>query len=835
MQLDRTPSQNNDLSIERGAAVAASRTMSEEVHADTLRFDPRSQEGASRTDNSRELNSRSTVDSASNVRAERLMSDARIFYAHQDDGNSCSAFAVGMAVSDWRIGRPQAYGRETQHFKELTGTTQHGYRGSLRDMAGQLTREGLTAKAYDYGLGNVGAQALRDLNKELDKGHTAIGKVINPHTGNAHYIYIAGRDNQGNYILGDPDRKNRQHFQPVSGETLIGMMHRRDGFVAVWSDASTAASQVAGSAAYRYAHQQPMQESVTGRGRLRDGATPESTPLRAPESVPGRQSSRATEQNSRLRPEQRSSRTQERDGQVVPGGASDTAMAATKYGAIMDRNSSATDKLSAVRELSHQGISQIRFQGSDGQNYSMRTETQTVGSREMVHLFITLPDGRERVVLRGIARQDGSFEQERNAKGRFVDYYGSGAGVLADRSPGPSRGASDNNDLYQFDGTQRRRGTRYDASADDSRRQSQSDLGANRGGVSDQSVALKEAALSTARSLGSVGYCAKGVQIALAKMGHKEFLGSGNAWDMGTKMAASGTFERVPISEAREGDIVVRSWNRSVIAQHGGRNWGDIVVVTSRDAQGNLNGASDHLERIRPDGGRYENSYALRFKDSSSDQTRQPPQSGSQQYQSLYDRYRRGSDRQGAGGDNVFGSDNGQNQSLNKIMDEAQRSANNAANQLVKTSLGVYMRARMDIDADGSPRARQIDPTGQTRTSWRYSDGSSINAEEVPYMVLPGGQYERFGIKLGDMCLVRNKENGRMAIAVFADVGPRQKRGEGSMALASELGINPSPTRGGVSTPSIEYLVLPNTGYPAQSQQQLLARIKAQGQRLGLR
>jgi len=100
--------------------------------------------------------------------------------------------------------------------------------------------------------------------------------------------------------------------------------------------------------------------------------------------------------------------------------------------------------------------------------------------------------------------------------------------------------------------------------------------------------------------------------------------------------------------------------------------------------------------------------------------------------------------------------------------------------------------------------------------------------------VLPGGQYSQFGIKLGDMCLVRNKENGKMTVAVFADVGPRHKRGEGSMALAEELGINSSPTRGGISKPNIEYLVLPGSGYPVQNQQQLMLRIKAQRERVGL-
>ncbi|MBS1957167.1 MAG: glycoside hydrolase family 75 protein [Cyanobacteria bacterium SZAS-4] len=335
---------------------------------------------------------------------------------------------------------------------------------------------------------------------------------------------------------------------------------------------------------------------------------------------------------------------------------------------IMDGRTSATDKLAAVQEMSHQGMSNFRFQGQDGQTYSMRTETQSVGSREMVHLFITMPDGKERVVLRGIAQGDGTFTKEQSANGQSVDFYGKGAGtVYGGETFSPST----------------RNGRADDTSSD------------------------------------------------------------------------------------------------------------------SNDAIGPAN-------RYAP---------------------------------SLYDRYRREEEqRQPDQPINPFngGPNDTSGASLNKIMDDAQRAANNGVNQLIRTPQGVYMRARMDIDADGSPRARQIDPTGQTQTSMRYTDGSSVNAEVVPYMVLPGGQYSQFGIKLGDMCLVRNKENGRMTVAVFADVGPRHKRGEGSMALAEELGINPSPTRGGMTKPNIEYLVLPGSGYPAQNQHQLLDRIKAQKQRLGM-
>lgn len=169
-----------------------------------------------------------------NPGAVRSVNDISKFYTHQDDGYSCSAFAVGMAKADHRLGRPLRHGRETQAMKDLTNTNGIGYRGTLETLAGQMRETGLEAKAYSYGMGNVGEQAMRDLNRELDKGRSAVAKVINPHTGNPHYIYIAGRDKNGQYILGDPDRKNTQHFKPVSQQYLQRMMSRRDGFVATW-------------------------------------------------------------------------------------------------------------------------------------------------------------------------------------------------------------------------------------------------------------------------------------------------------------------------------------------------------------------------------------------------------------------------------------------------------------------------------------------------------------------------------------------------------------------------------------------------------------------------
>lgn len=177
----------------------------------------------------------------------------RPFYAHQNDAYSCAAFSMAMMHADWNQGGPPSQ-RQTEAWKKIAGTIGRGYRGPLESVAHNIQQgdPSMSTRVYNYGMGRVGQQALQDLNNELRQGHTAVAKVINPHTGNPHYIYVAGRDRNGNYLVGDPDRKN-PHHQPISGQRLLSMMSRRDGFVAGWKDQQTQASSVPGTAAYNLA------------------------------------------------------------------------------------------------------------------------------------------------------------------------------------------------------------------------------------------------------------------------------------------------------------------------------------------------------------------------------------------------------------------------------------------------------------------------------------------------------------------------------------------------------------------------------------------------------
>jgi hypothetical protein len=98
----------------------------------------------------------------------------------------------------------------------------------------------------------------------------------------------------------------------------------------------------------------------------------------------------------------------------------------------------------------------------------------------------------------------------------------------------------------------------------------------------------------------------------------------------------------------------------------------------------------------------------------------------------------------------------------------------------------LYYDSLLDLDSDGS-RFATVDATGQSDTSLHQPDGQPVDADAVPFFVLPGGGFaSEFGIKLGDVAAVIFKD--KIEFAVFADTGPKKKLGEGSIALHRSLG-----------------------------------------------
>ncbi|WP_085986336.1 glycoside hydrolase family 75 protein [Microscilla marina] len=154
----------------------------------------------------------------------------------------------------------------------------------------------------------------------------------------------------------------------------------------------------------------------------------------------------------------------------------------------------------------------------------------------------------------------------------------------------------------------------------------------------------------------------------------------------------------------------------------------------------------------------------------------------------------------------------------------------------------------MSIDADGSPRAYHPKNTGiddlkhagkggkwwaiatkngkpvvqksgyyvsmTSLQDFRYAPWDQrryVNAETIPYIVLPPKVKQSGRVKLGDVAVVYNTRNKRWAYAIYADTGANTRIGEGSIALARLLGVNANARTGGVAN-GIIYVVFPGSG-----------------------
>ncbi|GGW25202.1 glycoside hydrolase family 75 protein [Streptomyces xantholiticus] len=123
----------------------------------------------------------------------------------------------------------------------------------------------------------------------------------------------------------------------------------------------------------------------------------------------------------------------------------------------------------------------------------------------------------------------------------------------------------------------------------------------------------------------------------------------------------------------------------------------------------------------------------------------------------------------------------------------------------------VFWKADMDIDCDGRPTERcnrDTDPSYQPATAFTESDGEYLNAERLPFVVVPVPSriwdYRSSGIRGGSV--VAMIHDGKVVYGVVGDTGPSGIIGEASYAAAQALGIDPDPATGGVSS-GVTYIV----------------------------
>ena len=97
-----------------------------------------------------------------------------------------------------------------------------------------------------------------------------------------------------------------------------------------------------------------------------------------------------------------------------------------KAAMLFSNDATPEQKLATVRDLANSGITSMSYRDSSGSERKLRFEVEGAGSKQMVHLFDSGADGREKTALRGISSADGTFEKERDRQGNAVDYQGKG-------------------------------------------------------------------------------------------------------------------------------------------------------------------------------------------------------------------------------------------------------------------------------------------------------------------------------------------------------------------------------------------------------------------------
>ncbi|ARF76189.1 glycoside hydrolase family 75 protein [Kitasatospora albolonga] len=121
------------------------------------------------------------------------------------------------------------------------------------------------------------------------------------------------------------------------------------------------------------------------------------------------------------------------------------------------------------------------------------------------------------------------------------------------------------------------------------------------------------------------------------------------------------------------------------------------------------------------------------------------------------------------------------------------------------TGDAVFWKADMDIDCDGRRTKacnEKTDPYFQPQTAFQTSRGKPLDSAALPYVVVPAPgriwDYRKSGLTGGSVVAVVYENQVRYA--VIGDTGPAGIIGEGSYALAEELGIDPHPTTGGTAS-----------------------------------
>jgi hypothetical protein len=131
------------------------------------------------------------------------------------------------------------------------------------------------------------------------------------------------------------------------------------------------------------------------------------------------------------------------------------------------------------------------------------------------------------------------------------------------------------------------------------------------------------------------------------------------------------------------------------------------------------------------------------------------------------------------------------------------------------------------IQGDGDPKPGYFVSTTALKQPGENvrTPQAQLDSNTVPFAVIPGHwqSARQPGPRLGDFGVAYRRSTGKLAFFVIGDTGPRNKLGEGSVALHQALGNDPFVMRHGVrralrgiSGRDVLYVLFPGSAQPGQ-------------------
>jgi len=104
----------------------------------------------------------------------------------------------------------------------------------------------------------------------------------------------------------------------------------------------------------------------------------------------------------------------------------------------------------------------------------------------------------------------------------------------------------------------------------------------------------------------------------------------------------------------------------------------------------------------------------------------------------------------------------------------------------------------------------------QDNTIQSHNPARYVDSGRIPFIVLPSSPKFSDKQTLGDLAMCFNTQTGNLSWAIYADIGPANAIGEGSMELCTSLGLSNSPKSGGTSKEIIAMIFWPGSkiGWP---------------------